>query len=266
MSVRESYVAVHRQGWLPIFVRDAFDAVFLADVCAAAGLPVIEITCRRPGVVEEIRRIRKRHPGLCILVGSTVDSDAMVRFLRRRIEGFPTLAELADLGVDGFVSRLPFADETIERYRRTHLLIPAAESAAEAYLLVAKGAHFAKFYAAWMFGGPAYVRTATAAPTHGLLPILVTGGVTKETILPYLEAGAALLGGGFDMMLGENYTRQQQEPCRDGLICVVASYRDAVAAGRERVAPELARAVTDADYVAAITHYHSFRGDETDAG
>lgn len=264
MDVKHTYVALHRQAWVPIFVRDRFDAVFLADVCVEAGLSVIEITCRRPGVVEEIRRIKAQHSDLLLLVGSTVDSDEMVRFARRRGGDLPRLEELADLGVDGFVAQFPFSDATLERYRRTHVLIPGVECGAEAYHLVSAGAHFAKIHCAPVLGGPDFIRAITASPTHGLLPIFVTGGMTTESVHDYIEAGAALPGGGWDAMLRPEYEELQDQPKKAMLLKRLVAHVTAARAAREEFHPALASVAsgTDEEYLTAVPHYHPFLGDE----
>ena len=52
MSIKETYVKILKQGWIPIFVRDAFDALKLAEICVRAEIDVIEVACRRPEVAE----------------------------------------------------------------------------------------------------------------------------------------------------------------------------------------------------------------------
>ena len=260
MSVRDAYLAVHRQGWIPIFPRDGFDALFLADACAEAGASVIEVTCRRPAVVDEIKRIKGRHPSLRILVGSTVDFDEMVRFNRQRGGHLPTLDELADLGVDGFVSQLPLRLETIVKYRDSHVLMPGVETGTEAYRVVADGAHFAKIYAASLFGGPDYIRAITAAPTHGLLPIFVTGGVSREKIRGYLGARAISLGAGWDLMLGERHKPLQEAPVLSELVETLSAYMREFDSARREFYPALTEALSGSDeaYLRAIPHYHPF--------
>jgi len=261
MSVKDTYVAVHKQGWLPIFVDDGFDAVFLADVCVEGGCSVIETTCRRPNVLEEIKRIKQQHPSLKILVGSTVDSDRFVSFLNDKGKEFPSLDVLADIGVDGFVSLFPFLDQTLEKYRNTHFLMPGVETVGEAYKAVDKGAHFAKLFAAAIHGGADYVRHFCTAPTHKLLPLFVTGGVTTQRIPEYLTAGAVLLGGGWDLMLGDEYNGLRERNKRETLVNALKKFRDVFHDARRLLCPHFYEALdeTDETYLAAIHHYHPFR-------
>ena len=62
LQLAEHYVTLHRQGFVPILVADRFDAVLLAEAAVAAGAEIIEITCRRRGVCDDIERIKKAFP------------------------------------------------------------------------------------------------------------------------------------------------------------------------------------------------------------
>ena len=46
MDLKEKYVRLHKQGFVPIFVNDNFDAVLLADACVEAvhKLPAVFVT------------------------------------------------------------------------------------------------------------------------------------------------------------------------------------------------------------------------------
>lgn len=261
MSLMQTYIELHKQGWLPIFVRDNFDAVFLADVCVQAGARVVEITCRRPHVSDDIRRIRAAHPDLRILVGSTIDSDVMVEFSKHKKRPIPRLAQLAALDVQGFISLLPFSQETILRYRGTHLLIPGVETSGQAYRAITSGAHFAKIHAASLFGGASYVRSFTSAPTFGLLPLFVTGGISQEKIQKTLKAGAALLGGGWDLMLSHDYQQLQLNPSPQALLTTLSAFLKTFQKARKAITPKLFGLLSapSNDYLAAVDHYHPFK-------
>jgi len=250
------YCTVHRQGFIPIFVSDRFDAVMLVEAAVAAGAKAVEITCRRIHVVEEIRRVRRQFPDLTLLVGSVVDDGPMLHYLKRRRPEMPSLDELAELDVDGFVSFMPLSESTIERFSRTHLVIPGVETIPEAVTALETGAHFAKLHSIDALGGPARVAVATSAPAHGLLPIFVTGGVTRERIETFLDAGAALLAAGWDVLLGAAYDAQQDDPAPQYLTDALRRNLDTVAAARRKLNIELLDDNTA--YLRSITHYHPF--------
>ena len=132
----ERYRIIHQQGFIPIFVSDRLDAVQLAEAAVAAGAKAIEITCRRAAVCDDIRRVRSAIPELLVLAGSVIDDGPIAEFLRAQRPRIPTLNQLCDLGVDGFVSALPLSLESIARFSTTHLLIPGVETVTEAVRIV----------------------------------------------------------------------------------------------------------------------------------
>ena len=142
--VFEAYRAVHEQGFVPIFVQDDFDSRDLVEACLSAGIRVIEYTLRRPDAPEMIPWIRKTYPDLYLMAGSTLDDEGIVEGMRRRHPQLMTLQQLADAGVDGFVSMLGWSLESIRKYSPTHVVIPSAHSATQAFLQTGGGAHFQK--------------------------------------------------------------------------------------------------------------------------
>jgi 2-dehydro-3-deoxyphosphogluconate aldolase/(4S)-4-hydroxy-2-oxoglutarate aldolase len=252
-----SYIDTCRQGFIPIFVADELDAVMLAEASVAAGARVVEITCRRSNVVEDVRRVRRAFPEVRILVGSVVDDGPLLQFLQRRQRAFPGLDQLADLGADGFVSVLPLRASTIERFSKTHVMAPGVETATEAVAALEAGAHFVKFFYAYGMGEERRIQMVNGSAAHRLLPVFVTGGVTEKKIEPYLKAGAALLGAGWDVLLGQAYLEDQ------GRIDMAAA-RDAI--HRYMVATDQARqrcgrantATEPQAFLRQLSHYHPF--------
>jgi 2-keto-3-deoxy-6-phosphogluconate aldolase len=256
-SLAERYRTLHQQGFVPIFVSDRFDAVQLAVAAVVAGAKVVEITCRRTTVREDIRRVRSALPELLILAGSTADGGHLGKFLRARQPEVPNLDELGDLGVDGFVSALPLSPETIARWSPTHLVIPGVETVGEAVSAIEAGAHFAKFLSTSFLGEHRRVSTVTSAPLFGLLPIFATGGVTLPKIDLYVEARAALLGSGWDAILGERYQAIQDNPKTSELAEPLRQCLTAMAEARAKHQPQLGGNDTR-QYLRSISHYHPF--------
>lgn len=216
----------------------------MEDSCVAAGAAAIEITCRRPRLCDDIRRVREAFPDLLILVGSVVDDGPMLRFLQSRRPDMPSLGALADLGVDGFVSAMPLSRQTLERFSTTHLLVPGVETVAEAVAAVEAGAHCAKFFTASLSGAEHRIRLLTSPPLHRLLPIFVTGGVTLPRIDAYFQAGAALLG--------PAYMDQQSRPDTGALAAALRSFLDETHRARRRYHP------ASPTTLHTIPHYHPF--------
>ncbi len=256
MSIKEKYAAIHKQGWLPIFVGDSLDSVALADVCVDAGCKAVEITCRRPSVLEEIRDVKKKYPGLLVLAGSTVDNDRIVLHLKKYNFGMAALKELAEAGADGFVARLPFMPETFEKYGKDFILIPGVETVKEAYESLLYGAHFVKFCGI----APGRAAEINSAATHGIFPLFVTGGVTEEKIPLYVRAGVSLLAAGWDVMLGDIYEKQQADFCHETALARLREYMGAFTRARREHLPcydEIAGLGSD-EYINSLKHYHLF--------
>ena len=191
-----NYRRIVEQPWFPIFVKDDFDTETLMEGCRMAGLRVIEYTQRREDAAKILPRLREAFPEATILVGSTLDSDRVVEGMREKYPHLRTLGELSPF-VDGFVSMLPFSDETLEKYTPTHICIPAAETGGEALRQMDRGAAIIKVL------GPdfSFSKRLHAAPTFGYCPTYLTGGVTPERMAEVFAAGNIVCASGFDVVL-----------------------------------------------------------------
>lgn len=256
-TLKEKYCLVHKQGFVPIFVNDSFDAVQLAQACLEAGATAIEITCRRNNVKDEIKRIRKAFPDLLIMVGSIVDDGPMLNFLKTRRPDMPSLEQLTQLDVDGFVSMMPISIGTIQKYSSTHMMVPGVETFADAVAAVQAGAHFAKFFTASNQGGPKRIALANCAAMHSLIPIFVTGGVTLDKVKPYVQAGTALLGSGWDVLLGDQYKNMQKNPDIKHLAAALKQFLDEMAESRSQF-QSLNNNLQSSEYLKSLKHYMPF--------
>lgn len=195
-QVFANYRKMIRQAWLPIFVKDALDTDVLLEGCALAGLSVIEYTLRREDAAQVVTSLKSRFPDTVLLMGSTIDSDRIIKERQRKYPQLMTLEELAPL-VDGFVSMLPYSDETLQKYSKTHICIPAAETCGEALRQVKAGASVIKVL------GPDMTlsRRLHALPAFDYCPTYITGGMTLERMEEAFAAGNILCAAGFDVVL-----------------------------------------------------------------
>lgn len=253
MDLKQKYIALHRQGWLPIFVADQFNAVELASVCVEAGLQAVEVTCRRNNAAAEIGEIKRHFPDLIVLAGSVVDNETLYAFLRAKRPDMPSIENLREAGADGFVAQFPLSATTLRTYSREYICISGVETLQEAVEAVHEGAHFTKF----CMLPPERLKQLTGAPTHGLLPIFYTGGASLDKIPHYISAGAAIVGGGWDLMSGNDYTTLQQNMNRATLVGIVTEYKQKF--DEARMAAGLgACGSDDRSYADSIPHYHPF--------
>jgi 2-keto-3-deoxy-6-phosphogluconate aldolase len=248
----DAYRAFHEQGFVPIFTNDGFDARMLVEACLAAGVRGIEYTLRRPDAPEMIPWLRRRHPELYLIVGSTLDDDDVTTAMRRRHPALRTLAELDDMGVDGFVSMLGFREATIARYAERRIVIPSAYTPTDALRQVGAGAHFVKFNA----GNLDLVRECRKPPTFEFCPVFLSSGVSLAHVPACVEAGGVLLSAGFDLMLRDRPRDMTVAEVTE----VLRAYMAAVADARRRAWPAMVQAAgADArTWLATLPHYHPF--------
>lgn len=247
----EAYRAVHEQGFVPIFVRDGLDSRMLLDACVEAGVKAVEYTLRRADAREMIPLIRREYPDIFLLAGSTIDDENILRHCRKRHPQLMSVAELDQAGVDGFVSMLPWKEQSIREYSQSRLVIPTAATPGEAFLQVAAGAHFAKLI------GPELdlARRCRAEPAFDYCPIFITGGMTLERIPEAVAAGAVLAGSGFDLILAG-----ETNPTRASAARRLREFIRAAADARAKKWPGMARAAGAGrqEWLDSLPHYHPF--------
>jgi 2-keto-3-deoxy-6-phosphogluconate aldolase len=251
-QLQSTYRMIHQQGFLPIFVEDDFDSKQLVEACVLAGCKGIEYTLRRRDAHIMIPWIREHYPDLRLLVGSTLEGNAIVEYARLKYPQLMTLDELASIGVDGFVSMVGFGPETIMQYASEHLVVAPVSTMYEAHRAIEAGAHFSKVV------GPKLdlVRYLRAEPAFDFCPIMVTGGMTVERIPEAVEAGAVLIGSGFDLILkGAPRDISVSEAAE-----AIRRYLEVTCQARDQKWPMLAQ-THDSDFSSwssALPHHHPF--------
>lgn len=249
----KSYRRMYEQCFVPIFVKDDYDTETLLLGCELAGVEAAEYTLRRCDAAQVLPVLRKRWADKVLMVGSMLDSDKIVNRLRKSQPQLMTFGELAAIGVDGFVSMLPYSEETIHTFRDHFLLIPSAATPGEALRQTAAGAHMIK-----LMGGDRNLRKACrAAPTHGFCPVFVTGGVTPERMPEIYRDGAVLTASGFDLIL------KGIEPSQLTAQLVarrLTQFMEAARAARDTAWPQLrdTGTLTDEQWLARLPHYEPF--------
>jgi 2-keto-3-deoxy-6-phosphogluconate aldolase len=243
-----TYRAIHEQGFLPIFVQDRRDPKPLVEACVEAGIGCLEFTMRNPAAMETLAWIRREHPGLRVLVGSTIPSDSIARRAQRLHPQVRTLEEFAEAGADGFVSMFGWREETIARWAPTHVVAPCAMTIREALLQLDAGAHFIKL----LGPGTELVKLCRSEPTFGVCPVFQTGGITLPRVAPAVDAGAVVLGSGFDLLLAG----KPSNVAVGTVAQILKRYVEAVQAARAAKWPRLAETagLDDRTWVGLLPH------------
>lgn len=190
MSLMNEHDAIERT------VRDVLaDGVFLCvrlgadtplvEACSAAvrgGLKLLEITLTTPGAMDAITHFAQS--GEAIAGAGTVLTVQDVR-------------AVAHAG-GRFVLSPVFDPEVVDEAHRLGLLaVPGTSTPTEILTAHRHGARLVKVFPAASLGGAAYIR-ALRGPLPGI-PLVPTNGITADTILDYVEAGAVAVGVGGDV-------------------------------------------------------------------
>lgn len=182
-SVRKRILEI---GIVPVVrARSAREAILAAESVTEGGIPVVEITMTVPGAVEVIRELVKTG-GSRILIGAGTVLDV------------EAAKKCRDAGAQFLVS--PGLDlETVQFAVAEKLLMMAgALSPTEIVKAWKSGADFVKVFPCGQLGGPKYIK-AIRGPLPQI-PLVPTGGVNLENAAAFIEAGAAALGVGGELV------------------------------------------------------------------
>jgi 2-dehydro-3-deoxyphosphogluconate aldolase/(4S)-4-hydroxy-2-oxoglutarate aldolase len=177
-------------------VRDVLaDGVFLCvrldgatpliEACEAAvrgGLTVLEITLTTPGAIDAIAHFAKS--GGAIAGAGTALTVDDVRAVARAGGRF-VLSPVFD------------PDVVDEAHRLGLLAVPGTSTPTEILSAHRHGARLVKVFPAAALGGAAYIR-AVRGPLPGI-PLVPTNGITADSIVDYIQAGAVAVGVGSEV-------------------------------------------------------------------
>jgi 2-dehydro-3-deoxyphosphogluconate aldolase/(4S)-4-hydroxy-2-oxoglutarate aldolase len=159
------------QRFVPV-LRAPPDLDAAAAELVEAGVQVLEITLDTPGALDAIRRWRDR----ATVIAGTVRTPAEAR-------------AAAEAGAAALVS--PVLVPELVAVSNDLPVVPGALTPTEIETAWRAGAPLVKLFPGSL-GGPEYVRSVHAVLPD--VPLLVTGGVTAENALAFLDAGAVAVG------------------------------------------------------------------------
>src|SRR2546426_5143910 len=155
-----------------------------AAVCQG-GIPIVEITMTVPGALEVIRELAKNSAAdVLVGAGTVLNREAARRCL--------------DAGAQFLVS--PGLNlQTVEfAVREEKLIMAGALTPTEVITAWEAGADFVKIFPCGQVGGAKYIK-ALKGPLPQI-PLVPTGGVNLNTAAEFIEAGAAALGIGGELV------------------------------------------------------------------
>ena len=164
------------------------EACIAAEAGCKGGIPIVEITMTVPGAIEVIRELAKSC-GSDVLIGAGTVLNA--EDARRCI----------DAGAQ-FLVTPGFNRATVEfAARESKLIMAGALTPTEIIEAWTAGSDFVKVFPCGQVGGAKYIK-ALKGPLPQI-PLVPTGGVNLSTAAEFIEAGAAALGIGGELVQPE---------------------------------------------------------------
>ena len=173
-------------GVIPVVrASSAEEAIQVVDAIKAGGVSLLEITMTVPGAIQVIEQLAKRFGDEAIVGAGTVLDPEIAR-------------ACIDVGAR-FVVSPALNLETIALCRRQDVAVmPGALTPTEIVTAWNAGADFVKVFPCGALGGAGYIKSLKAPlPQIELVP---TGGVTLATAATFIQAGAAAIGVGADLV------------------------------------------------------------------
>lgn len=185
MTKQELLAAIEEVGIIPaVRVSSAADALFASETLFKGGISVVEITMTTPDARSIIGQLRRANPEAIVGAGTVLDLDTA----RACVDGGAHF--LTSTGLDPELVRFSRESDT--------LMFPGALTPSEVMAARRAGAGFVKIYPCANVGGPAYIR-ALKGPFPEVR-LIASGGVTQQTGIEYIRAGAEVLGIGHDLL------------------------------------------------------------------
>jgi 2-dehydro-3-deoxyphosphogluconate aldolase/(4S)-4-hydroxy-2-oxoglutarate aldolase len=158
-------------------MREANHAVEAAAAAIRGGFEAVEVTMNTPGATDAMAEIASR--GEAIVGAGTILAAEQVK-------------EAYDAGAEFIVTPVVIPDVVEAAHDLSLPVCIGASTPTEIFTARQAGADWVKVFPGESLGGPDYIADILG-PLDGT-PILVTGGLTAESYLGYLDAGAELVG------------------------------------------------------------------------
>ena len=159
-----------------------------ADAVCEGGIPIVEITMTVPGAVDVIRELTKSGSSdVLVGAGTVLNAEAARRCLDAGAQF------LVSPGLNLEVVKLAGAERK--------LMMAGALTPTEVITAWEAGSDFVKVFPCGQVGGAKYIK-ALKGPLPQI-PLVPTGGVNLNTAGEFIEAGAAALGVGRELVQAE---------------------------------------------------------------
>ena len=158
-------------------MQQAEHAVEAMGAAVRGGFEAVEVTLNTPGATDALAEVAGRLDAI-VGAGTVLAADQV--------------KEAYDAGAEFVVTRVVLPEVVDAAHDLSWPVALGASSPTEIFNARKAGADWVKVFPAESLGGPDYI-SHVLGPLDGT-PIFVTGGLTAENYLGYLDAGAELVG------------------------------------------------------------------------
>jgi len=212
-------------GVIPVVrAGSAAEARLAAQAVCDGGIPIVEITMTVPGAVEVIRELRKSAAASVLIgAGTVLDAESARRCI--------------DAGAQFLVSpglNLPTVEFAVQNGT---LMLAGALTPTEIITAWNAGSDFVKVFPCGQVGGAKYIKSLKGPFPQ--IPLVPTGGVNLNTAAEFIEAGAAALGIGGELVQADALKSGKSEVIVENarkFAAIVKQARDGAAAPKVRAA------------------------------
>lgn len=175
-------------GIVPVVVlKDAKDALPLADALCRGGLPCAEVTFRTEAAEEAILAMTEAFPDMLVGAGTVLNAGQADR--------------AASAGAEFIVSPGFNPHTVMHCVEKGMLIVPGCMTPGDVEQALECGLEAVKFFPAEAAGGLKMIK-ALAAP-YGSLKFMPTGGINQSNVRDYMACGSVLACGGSWMVKSE---------------------------------------------------------------
>jgi 2-dehydro-3-deoxyphosphogluconate aldolase/(4S)-4-hydroxy-2-oxoglutarate aldolase len=186
MRKKEILDRMTAEGLIPVIrVTSAQEAMDVAEAIQKGGVTSLEITMTVPGAIEVMRELRQKNKDAIVIGAGTVLDPETGR-----------AALLA--GAQFLVSPTLNLDLIRLAHRYGAAVIPGTMTPTEILTAWEAGADLVKVFPAAQLGGPDFIK-AVRGPLPQI-PLVPTGGVNLQNAGAFIQAGAAVLGVGGELV------------------------------------------------------------------
>ena len=223
MNKNEVRNQIQQIGIIPVVrASSSREACLAAEAVCKGGIPIVEITMTVPGAIEVIRELAKSCGSEILIGAGTVLNVADAR-------------RCFDAGAQFLVSP-GFNRATVElAVREAKLIMAGALTPTEIIEAWSAGSDLVKVFPCGQVGGAKYIK-ALKGPLPQI-PLVPTGGVNLSTAADFIEAGAAALGIGGELVQAEALKSSKPEL----IVETARKFLEIVASARAKLSAVAAR-------------------------